>query len=331
MKNIFIVILVTLITLFSTVFYVLNYVPLSALDLLTINDPQFGTTLTDLNSTDTMSDFPTLYNANNDALNAGKVEVSTTTMFLLTSAPNLTTVGTITSGTWTGTAISVTKGGMGTTSPALYRVLLGNAASGITMATTTGTFGQIFTSNGTGAFPSWKSASFDTTQNYTNTGAWTFNTYGILVTASSTFNAPTTIAASDVSTSPLVLNNISYRFPLNQNASSSILMTDNSGNLTWEKPFLGEFISSVTATTTAAITAAIPTGAKYVEAEWSTGAIYNGVMTLWLNGGRVSDKAFGEATITFTLEKDSTNIQLICTDGGAGDCALTNKKIYFYR
>lgn len=48
-----------------------------------------------------------------------------------------------------------------------------------------------------------------------------------------TFNATTTIAASSVAATPIILDGQAYRFPGGQNASSSVLMTDGSGNLSW--------------------------------------------------------------------------------------------------
>lgn len=61
----------------------------------------FGTSLTTLNSTDLQSNFPTTYNANNTALNSGKVEASdlyaSTTMPQLTTLANLITIGNTTS------------------------------------------------------------------------------------------------------------------------------------------------------------------------------------------------------------------------------------------
>ena len=51
-----------------------------------------------------------------DATTEATVEAAIDTLSNLTSAANLVTVGTITSGTWQGTAIAVNKGGTGLTS-----------------------------------------------------------------------------------------------------------------------------------------------------------------------------------------------------------------------
>lgn len=63
-------------------------------------------------------------------------------------------------------------------------------------------------------------AFIDLTANFTWTGAHTFN-------------ATTTIAASDTISSPLILNGISYKFPSTQGSSSTVLMTNGSGRLLW--------------------------------------------------------------------------------------------------
>ncbi len=182
-------VLIALIIFVGGVVYVLNYVPFGALGLITFNKPlQLGTTLTTLNSSDTMSDFPTLYNANNLALNSGKIEISTTTLPLITTLANLSTVGTITTGVWTGTLISVSKGGTGSTTLASGQVLLGSSTNAIGIVNGFGASGQFLTSNGAGLAPTWQTSAVSLSDNYIWTGQHTFN-------ASSTFNATTTFAA----------------------------------------------------------------------------------------------------------------------------------------
>lgn len=172
--NIFLTIVIT----FASFFVIQNYVPLKYLETKQDKkqDKKLGTSLTTIQSTDTLKNSRSTINDNFTALNNGKIENSTTTLPLittlsgLTSAASLATVGTITSGTWSGTAISVAKGGTGTTSPSTYLTILGNGANGLTVASSTGTTGQFFTSNGAGAFPSWQTSAVDTAINYTWTG-----------------------------------------------------------------------------------------------------------------------------------------------------------------
>lgn len=66
---------------------------------------------------------------------------------------SLTSVGTITSGTWNGTTIAVANGGTGRTTLTANAILLGNGTSGVN-SVVTGTSGQLLQSSGTNA-PVW--------------------------------------------------------------------------------------------------------------------------------------------------------------------------------
>ena len=54
-------------------------------------------------------------------------------------------------------------------------------------------------------------------------------------TASYNLTATTTILASSVNSNPLNLNGIAYKFPPSQTSTSTSLVTDGSGNLSWEE------------------------------------------------------------------------------------------------
>ena len=142
-------------------------------------------------------------------MNNGKIEISTTTLPLittlagLTSASALATVGTITSGTWSGTAILTAKGGTGSTTLASNQVLLGNGTGNIGIVAGLGTTGQYLTSNGAGTAPTWQTSAIDTAINYTWTGnhLWSgaastsllavLNTFYVGTTATSTIQGST--------------------------------------------------------------------------------------------------------------------------------------------
>lgn len=135
----------------------------------------FGTvSLTTLNGTDNLTNFPTTYNANNTALNSGKIDVGSTSIAAITTLANLSTVGTLVSGALsTGfTKINVAQGGTGSSTLSQYQVLLGNGTGNVTTPAGWGSSGQFLQSAGPGALPTWASAGFDTTQNYTLTGNW---------------------------------------------------------------------------------------------------------------------------------------------------------------
>ena len=101
--NILINIVITVAITFASFFAIQNYVPLKYLETKQVS--KLGSTITTIQSTDTLKASRTTINDNFSALNAGKIENSTTTLPLITTLSALATVGTITSGTWSGTAI----------------------------------------------------------------------------------------------------------------------------------------------------------------------------------------------------------------------------------
>jgi hypothetical protein len=73
----------------------------------------------------------------------------------------ITTLGTVTTGTWTGTTIAMTSGGTGSTtltSAPDYGVIIKNTGNSLTYVTSAGTTGQVLTSNGAAAAPTWQNA-----------------------------------------------------------------------------------------------------------------------------------------------------------------------------
>src|SRR3990167_6535630 len=186
MYRIFLTILITALTTIG----INNYVPLKYLELLPDlpREQRYGATITTIAGTDTLSNSRSVINTNFTNLNSDKIEVSTTTMGLLTSAPNLATIGTITTGIWNGTGIDVARQGTGTTTICLNNVILGNTTSGFKCTNGHGTSGQFLTSGGAGAVPTWTTSSINEAGTYTWTGAHTFNT-----AATTTINTATAI------------------------------------------------------------------------------------------------------------------------------------------
>jgi hypothetical protein len=76
----------------------------------------------------------------------------------IVSGSLITTLGTVSAGTWEGTTVAVDQGGTGATSLADHYVLVGSNTSAITPVTPS-TSGYILTSNGTGSDPSFQAAS----------------------------------------------------------------------------------------------------------------------------------------------------------------------------
>lgn len=73
---------------------------------------------------------------------------------------NITTVGTITSGTWNGDTITVPYGGTGNTTFTAYSVICAGATAtgAFQNVSGVGTSGQVLTSNGAGALPTWQAS-----------------------------------------------------------------------------------------------------------------------------------------------------------------------------
>ena len=189
--------------------------------------------LTNLNGTDNLTNFPTTYNANNTAINNGKIDSSTTSVASITTLSNLATVGTISTGVWQGTAVGAAYGGTGSTTLSANQVLLGNGTSGIKTPVGWGNSGQSLVSNGTGVAPTWQSAGVDTTQSFIWSGIndYTGNTYFKNLNASST----------------VIINQVTYAFTGSQGGAGTFLKNDGSGNLTWSASGL----TSAAATTSA--------------------------------------------------------------------------------
>ena len=204
--------------------------PASNFSLSKFTEPILGV-FTEISTATNLADFPTTYNAN---LNK-TIEVGTTSVASITTLANLATVGTLTSGALsTGfTVVPVSLGGTGTTSPSTYSVLLGNGSLGITIASSTGTTGQFLTSNGPGAYPSFQSASVNQTLDYNFTSSF----FGV-----KNLNASSTVA------NPMTLNGLAYSLNSVRQASSTVLMEDGSGNLSFNSTYNKKFYLNTSTT-----------------------------------------------------------------------------------
>lgn len=164
-----------------------NYVPLSWLDH---SEPNVGTTqsLTSITGSTLLSDLDTILTTNFGLLNDNKMEMSTTTLPLITTLSNLVTVGALASGSLTTgfTTVTVPLGGTGSTTLSSNQILLGNGTGIVKTVSGWGTSGQVLKSNGGVLVPSWSSGTVDEGINYDWTGYHTF-------TNASTTNASTTL------------------------------------------------------------------------------------------------------------------------------------------
>lgn len=87
-------------------------------------------------------------------VNANDVDIAST----YAGQTSITTLGTVATGTWNASTVGVSKGGTGVTSTTAYGVLLGGTSStGAFQNAGAGTSGQVLTSNGASASPTWQS------------------------------------------------------------------------------------------------------------------------------------------------------------------------------
>ena len=174
-----------------------------------------GTSITTINGSDTLKNSRTTINDNFTALNSGKIETSTTTLPNITTLSNLVTVGTITSGTWSGTAINVNKGGTGSTTLSQHQVLIGSSTNAVGVVSGLGTDGQFLTSQGAGLPPVWESASVNQASDYTWTGLHDFQATTTGIKVIEAYTASTTITKMNAvymatSTGNILQANASY-------------------------------------------------------------------------------------------------------------------------
>lgn len=260
--------------------------------------PLFGTTITTINGTDLLSNFPSSYNTTITNLNNDKIEVSTTSVASITTLSNLATVGTIISGIWNGSNIGTAYGGTGSTTLSSNQVLVGNGTGNIGVVSGWGTSGQLLTSGGLGSLPTWSSASFDTTQSYNLTG---------------TYLGIKNLYASSTVANPLTLNTVAYSFPSSQGGANTYLQNDGSGALTWGVPSPRSLIGTIDVTTTGGTATSTLLGvpASFMTAS-STIDVY-GSLTCQANSGVCTTKivnSTGAPFVSFSTVANSVTSQL---------------------
>lgn len=162
-----------------------------------------GTTITTIQGTDRLTDSRAVINTNFSNLNTDKLEITTfyatTSHSGISSLSSLATVGTITSGVWSGTAIVANKGGTSFTTYSTGDLIYASAANTLSKRV-----------------------------------ASTSNEVLTLLDGVPTWSSRLTISANK--SSPLTANGLSYIFPPNHNASSSVLANNGSGTLAWTTP-----------------------------------------------------------------------------------------------
>ena len=173
-----------------------KYIPLSWYEGNT--KPIFGSVLTTIQGTDTLSSSRTTINNNFTSLNNGKIENSTTSVASITTLPNLVSIGTITTGVWSGTALTWAKGGNASTTLSINQVLLGDTTTGFKVVSGYGTTGQFLTSTGSGTAPTWQTSAIDQTANYNWTGSHYFATSTIYNLNTGAIHATGTVTVNGI-------------------------------------------------------------------------------------------------------------------------------------
>lgn len=131
---------------------------------------------------------------------------------------DIATVGTVTTGTWSASTIAVNKGGTGATTLAAHGVVIGNGTSAVAV-TGAGTAGQILTSNGASADPTFQAPSGVMTQ------------IGTTQQGTSTSTSATTVATVTISglTNKDVLYVVTTLYSETQSTSTPFLRHETDG------------------------------------------------------------------------------------------------------
>lgn len=245
---------------------VINTVLYCKINLKCYFEPKLGVSITTLNATDLIKNSRTDINNNFSNLDAGKIENSTTSIQAITTLSNLVTTGVLASSTFRGSIIEGNFGGTGTSSMAKYRLVFGQGANiNLTIATSTGSAGQFLTSNGEGQYPTWQSNVLDQSLTYSWTGLHRFSSplnassslsvatklnvssttpnqnVNLQVEGGAEIGATTTLSTLVVASSTESHNGLTYQMPSTQSinngmATTSLLVNNGTGGLTWGIP-----------------------------------------------------------------------------------------------
>lgn len=155
---------------------------------------------------------------------------------------NITSVGTISTGVWGATTITVGKGGTGNTTATAYAIIAGGTtATNPFQSLATGSTGQVLQSNGASALPTFSTATYPSTATGT----------GTILRANGTNWVATTSTFSDTyGASTLLYSNGANTVTGLATANSASLVTNSSGVPAWSATMTdGQVITGVTSGT----------------------------------------------------------------------------------
>lgn len=167
-----------------------------------------------------------------DATTEATIEAAIDTLANLTSAASLATIGTITTGVWNGTDIAVADGGTGRGTATAYAVICGGTtATGAHQSiASVGSSGQVLTSNGAGALPTFQAAP--------SGSEWTLNTNDLSPNTSATTNV--VVGGTTQANSDIVLNadgsavfneqGAAVNFRVEGDTNANLLVVDGTNN-----------------------------------------------------------------------------------------------------
>lgn len=183
-----------------------------------VGENTFGSTITSIQASDSVrTALLTIVNTNFTNLNTDKLESGSTAASLTITSGSIGTLA-------LSNPLTVANGGTGSTTLSANQVLLGNGTGGIKTSVGWGTPGSFLQSAGFGNPPVWAVSVFDTSANYNWTGFHDFSA-GVRLMGTSSIQA--SLAEK------LTLNGLDYSWPLSHRSTSSPLVSDGSGNLSW--------------------------------------------------------------------------------------------------
>jgi hypothetical protein len=285
-------------------------------------EDMFGATITTIQGSDTIKDSRSVINTNFSNLNNDKIEVSTTslpvvtTMNGLTTAPNLNTIGTITTGTWHADYLTIPYGGTGSTTLSSNQLLFGNGTGNLKVIGY-GTSGQYLTSGGYGAIPSWITSTIDEGIAYDWTGNHSFTE----IVADDITVASTTITKGTVNDAPTTYYGLANKGYVDTTASGKIVdynHTSETVNMTTAgrayllKTEIGVGSFTMGANDTAEIMLDIGTngssGNTIITVDIGTGSASTTILSL-------TNTDYGSTKCRFTvMNRNSVSSQLITTE-----------------
>ena len=274
------------------------------------NGNALGTSVTVQNNAATSAynfNLPATAGTSGYALTSGGGSVSPMTWSAIAPAAgstSITTLGTVTTGTWNATVIGSTYGGTGVASPTAHGVMLGEGASN--MVSLVGGAGTVLLGGGASADPTF------TASPVLGVNATTTGTIGLANAGAG--GATTTIAPSTLTTAAYT-----FKLPSSGGTSGYFLQTDGTGTTTWASPTGSGTVNSGTVNQLAfyGSTGTAVSGNANVTA-------VSGAMSLGQSGSVVgtlglSGNTSGKVTIAPQAAAGTYNFNLPVTVGAGGE------------